>query len=563
MGSDYKAEADTTIVTDKSLEGLDTDHGYEDTPEFKQDQTGAPVESVSPLGYDVGWLGILFLNVSMMVGTGVFSTPGTILRLTGSVGLSLMYWVIGLPIAAAGLAIYMELACMFPNRSGAEVVYLEQAYPRPKYFFPAAFAVQSVILSFSSSSAIVLGQYLWYAGGVEPTNWQEKGLAVAGMTVILLITLISNKFAMRLSNVIAAAKVVILVFIAITGLVVLGGHTKVEEPRANFHNIWQGTSSNGYNLANALVKINFSFFGSTNAFNVMAEIKKPIKTIKVAAPVSLAIVAVLYNLANVAYLAAIPKAQMASSAELTAALFFKKVFGFSAGARALPALIAVSAFGHLLADMIGGSRVIRECARQGILPYTAFWSSTRPFGTPLAPLLLKWALTCIVIVACPAGDAFNFVVDLQSYPSQRQRQGIRRVEFQVWNVAAVFSILVNIFLLVMPWYPPAGGANGGDVSFWYATYCVVGLGIIAACAGYYAVWAKVLPYFGGYEIRQEVIALENGARAHHLVKVPKGELAEWDATHDEEGNAIETRSVEEKEKADERKSEEGSGVYIA
>jgi hypothetical protein len=39
-----------------------------------QDGNGAPVEQMSPLGYHVGWAGILFLNVSQMVGTGVFST---------------------------------------------------------------------------------------------------------------------------------------------------------------------------------------------------------------------------------------------------------------------------------------------------------------------------------------------------------------------------------------------------------------------------------------------------------------------------------------------------------
>ena len=49
---------------------------------------------------------------------------------------------------------YLEYAAYFPNRSGAEVVYLEQAYPRPIYFFPVAFAVQTVILSFSSGNAI-------------------------------------------------------------------------------------------------------------------------------------------------------------------------------------------------------------------------------------------------------------------------------------------------------------------------------------------------------------------------------------------------------------------------
>lgn len=39
-----------------------------------QEAAGAPVERDSPLGYHVGWVTIIFLNVNQMVGTGVFST---------------------------------------------------------------------------------------------------------------------------------------------------------------------------------------------------------------------------------------------------------------------------------------------------------------------------------------------------------------------------------------------------------------------------------------------------------------------------------------------------------
>lgn len=46
--------------------------------------------------------------------------------------------------------------------------------------------------------------------------------------------------------------------------------------------------------------------------------------------------------------------------------------------------------------------------RQGVLPYPRFWASTRPFGTTLGPYLVKYILTIIMIVAPPAGDAFNF-----------------------------------------------------------------------------------------------------------------------------------------------------------
>lgn len=72
----------------------------------------------------------------------------------GSVGLTLIYWVIGYLMASSCLSVYMEFASAFPSRSGSEVVYLEQSYPRPKYFFPTVFAMQTVLFSFSSSNAV-------------------------------------------------------------------------------------------------------------------------------------------------------------------------------------------------------------------------------------------------------------------------------------------------------------------------------------------------------------------------------------------------------------------------
>jgi hypothetical protein len=39
-----------------------------------QEASGAPIEVNSPLGYSVGWITVIFLNLSKMIGTGVFST---------------------------------------------------------------------------------------------------------------------------------------------------------------------------------------------------------------------------------------------------------------------------------------------------------------------------------------------------------------------------------------------------------------------------------------------------------------------------------------------------------
>lgn len=71
-------------------------------------------------------------------------------------------------------------------------------------------------------------------------------------------------------------------------------------------------------------------------------------------------------------------------------------------------LVILSAFGNLVTVLIGQSRVIREIGRQGVLPYPKFWVTTKPFGTPIGPYILKWAMTVLMIVAPPAGDAFDF-----------------------------------------------------------------------------------------------------------------------------------------------------------
>lgn len=60
---------------------------------------------------------------------------------------------------------------------------------------------------------------------------------------------------------------------------------------------------------------------------------------------------------------------------------------------------------------------------------------------------------------------------------RRSRMNLPRPIFRAWDVMVIFSIVVNVFLLVMPFIPPVGGPYAGDVSFWYATYAVTGIGM--------------------------------------------------------------------------------------
>lgn len=77
-----------------------------------------------------------------------------------------------------------------------------------------------------------------------------------------------------MSNAIGFVKIATLLFVIVTGFVVLGGNTKIENPTVNFQNSFHGTeTASAYGLTNALYRIIFSYGGYNNAFNVVNEVK--------------------------------------------------------------------------------------------------------------------------------------------------------------------------------------------------------------------------------------------------------------------------------------------------
>jgi len=80
-----------------------------------------------------------------MVGTGIFATPSSIVGLSGSVGLALFIWVLGMLIAGAGMMVYMEFGTGIP-RNGGEKNYLEYVYRRPRFLVTAMYAGYVLLL---------------------------------------------------------------------------------------------------------------------------------------------------------------------------------------------------------------------------------------------------------------------------------------------------------------------------------------------------------------------------------------------------------------------------------
>lgn len=534
--------------------GIDPDLAHvKEIEDSEQSLVGAPVETKSPLGYQASPLTVIYLIIQGVIGTGIFVTPATILTLLGSVGATYVFWVVGFVITLMQVAVYIEYVTYFPRRNGGDVAYLEQAYPRPKLMVSAVYAAVQVILSFSTTSASAFATYIYNAAEHTPTAWEQRGLALLPLFLCFGIVSASNKLAARLTSFLGFVKIVFIVFMIISGLAVLGGHTKVGNTHSVFHDAWANTTTEGYSISNAILKVVFSFGGSSYAFAVVAETapQKTIRAYKFYVPLTMFAIFVIYILIITSLYAGIGSVDKIQAAgNLVSAVYFRNVFG-ERGLKALDAFVAISAFGHLLGVFLAHLRSLRECGRQGILPYPQLWTSVRPFGTPIFPAFVTLLVNIVILLAPPPGDAYNFVLDLGSYSTyvfnmllfvglvklrrSRKKQGLSYKEFKLWTPILYIAILWTLFVLVMAFVPPKGTLKGGDVSFFYATYPLTTLGLLALCFFYYFVWSYVLPRLGKYEHRIELYLLASGERGHAVIKVPLASLAAYDAGSDGSG----------------------------
>ncbi|KAJ5994402.1 hypothetical protein N7451_010126 [Penicillium sp. IBT 35674x] len=481
----------------------------------------------------IGVFSATLLIFNRVIGTGIFATPNTILQLSGSVGLSLFMWVIGTLIAMAGTAVYLEWGTAIP-KNGGEKNYLEYVYQKPKFLATAMYAAYAFLLGWAASNSVVFGQYILNAADVEVGRWNQRGIGLACLSTAFLIHAIALRWGLRLVNLLGIVKLVIIVFIAITGWAALAGHTKIETPR-NFHNAFEGTKGSGYSIVMALYNVIWSFIGYSNANYVLSETKNPVRTLKIAAPLAIGSVGVLYMLVNIAYFAAVPKEQMLESGTVVAAAFFGNVFGKQAE-KVMSVFVALSAFGNVLSVLFSQGRIVQELGREGVLPFSSFFASNWPFNSPAAGLFEHYIVSAIILLAPPPGDAYNFLLNLISYPLSIINVFVsggliyvylNKARFPDWNpkIRATlpitgFFLLSNIYLVVTPYIPPDAGQNVYR-SLPYYLHCVVALGLFAMGAIYYTVWAVLMPRLGGYVLVKESVMGSDGWSRSVFTKVPK------------------------------------------
>ena len=141
-------------------------------------------------------------------------------------------------------------------------------------------------------------------------------------------------------------------------------------------------------------------------------------------------------------------------------------------------------------------------------------------------------MTIIVLLAPPAGPAYNFIVDLYTYPGSwingfvtvgliylHYKKSERWISpWHTFLPISILYLLANIFLGFVPFIPPDGDWNAEGYP--YYVFPVVGVGVLLLGVFYWVCWTKIWPKIGGYKIEAERIIADDGAEVIRYRKVP-------------------------------------------
>ncbi|KAI3622873.1 methionine permease [Malassezia furfur] len=474
-----------------------------------------------PQGRQVGIASAIFLMVNRMLGTGVFSTTSTILQQGGSVGISLIYWVVGGLIAGIGFAVYAEFATALP-RNGGELNYVSYVFRKPKYLTASMYAAQALLLGQAAGNANAAGQYFLRAGGVNSDNeWNPKGIGIGILAFTFIMHSCFMKYGLWLQNALGVFKVVILLLIVFAGFAALAGHHKGPNPH-NFENAFVGTHNSVYNVSSCIYNAVWSYVGYSNLFYALGEVRNPTRTLKIAGPLAIVSLTILYVLAQVAYFAAVPREEILESNQIIAANFFAHMFG-EQSARALSVFVALSAVANVFSVVFSQGRLNQALGRDNLIPFSKMFASNLPFNAPMAGIGWHTLMTLILMIAPPQGSAYTLVLNLSSYPlnvvnfcvgfglcftylpdsSWFKPNWLKgwRPPFRATLAIVILFSLISLFLVVVPWIPPVSRQYDqyrGEIPYYLAP--LIGSCFFAGGAGYWLIWYGILPYFGNYRL---------------------------------------------------------------
>jgi APA family basic amino acid/polyamine antiporter len=348
------------------------------------------------------------LVVGTVIGTGVFIKTAIMAQDTGSASMVLLAWIAAGVLSMCGALTYAELGAMLPH-AGGEYVYLRQAYGDLAAFL---FGWMRFVVGGTGSIAILGVGFATFLSAVIPMtsvwassrfvllgqtiDWQfgsKQIVAVAAIISFALINCLTVAFGGRVQSLLTVLKLGGIA--AVVAGVFLGSGT------ADWSHLAQtGTanSSGASAFGLAMLAALWAYDGWNNMPMAAGEVKDPGRNVPFALIGGMAVVTLIYCVANLAYFYALPFTEVVSAnstrfrdALPVATKAAQTVFGDSGG-RLISLAFIFSALGALNGSTLTGARVPYAMARSGVFFSKAGVLSQRT-RVPVYALLLQagWA----------------------------------------------------------------------------------------------------------------------------------------------------------------------------
>jgi len=348
----------------------------------------------------VGLFAGTMMVVGGIIGSGIFLNPSVVAQRAGTAGLTIAAWLLGGAVAVLGAFIYAELGGRRPEAGGG-YVYLRDAFgPLPAFLYAwtlllviATGAIAAVAMSFASYAAAI-------------TGLPPKVITPMALSAIVLLTFI-NVLGVKPSSVMTSLftllKLAALGTLIVAGLwAIVGGRAL---PAPVLLPLVHGTAT--VSFAGALVPVLFAYGGWQQTNFVAEEMVDASRNLPRALLWGVAIVVVVYLLANVVYLKVLGVGGLADSTA-PAADTMQVIFG-PAGRTFIAIGIALSTVGFLNLAICANARVYQAMARDRIF-FDAFARLHPRFRTPVVALVAQGAWAVVLVLSGTYGELLDYVV---------------------------------------------------------------------------------------------------------------------------------------------------------
>lgn len=375
----------------------------EDKEKRKKDTDASKGERVT-LKKEIGLMSACAIIIGNIIGSGIFISPKGVLEHAGSVGLSLIVWVLGGGICTLGSMCYAELGVTIP-KSGGDYSYVTEIFGGLVGFL---LLWSAVLIMYPTTLAVIALTFSNYVLQPAFQNCLPPFIATRLLATICILFLTwvncsSVRWATRIQDIFTVGKLLALALIIVVGLVqIFRGYYDALRPSVAFE--FSGAPSVG-EIALAFLQASFAYSGWNFLNYVTEEVVEPRKNLPRAIYISIPLVTLVYTMTNIAYFSSMsPQELLASNA--VAVTFGEKLLGMFSWV--MPISVALSTFGGINGYLFTSSRLCFSGAREGHLPYLLAMIHLKNC-TPIPALLVCCIATIVILCIGETHNLINYV----------------------------------------------------------------------------------------------------------------------------------------------------------